>query len=207
MDTTPLLWAATGDNNADTATSHLFYTQQSPSQLSSYSTPSHFPSCPKPHELEVERYYYAAFITASCVAPVQRRVTTRELSCSAAVCYLILTRNGRFPHRATTPLPSPVQPVVVAHNSFRHINGRVQGGFPSTVIITCKVPELLFRALCHTHCELNQKPKETVRIIPRNEKINTGASPPSWVMPTLSPTFFAKRRRGPRHCGHTKPRC
>lgn len=33
-----------------------------------------------------------------------------------------------------------------------------------------------------------------------------GASPPSWVMPTWSPTFFAKRRRGPRHCGHTNPR-
>jgi hypothetical protein len=50
-----------------------------------------------------------------------------------------------------------------------------------------------------------QKPKMMVAITPPNEKMRMGASPPSSVVPTRSPTFLAYRRRGPLHCGHLKP--
>ena len=40
---------------------------------------------------------------------------------------------------------------------------------------------------------------------PRCFSASMKASPPSRVVPTRSPTFFAYRRRGPEHCGHRKP--
>jgi hypothetical protein len=48
-------------------------------------------------------------------------------------------------------------------------------------------------------------PNAMVSKTPPNEKIRIGASPPSSVVPTRSPTFFAYRRRGPEHCGHRNP--
>ena len=48
-------------------------------------------------------------------------------------------------------------------------------------------------------------PNKIVSRRPPILKIRIGASPPSRVVPTRSPTFFAYRRRGPEHCGHLKP--
>ena len=50
-----------------------------------------------------------------------------------------------------------------------------------------------------------QNPKAIVAMTPPNEKMRIGASPPSRVVPTLSPTFLAYRRRGPEHCGQRNP--
>lgn len=44
-----------------------------------------------------------------------------------------------------------------------------------------------------------QNPKIIVASTPPNEKIKMGASPPSSVVPTTSPTFLAYRRLGPEH--------
>ena len=38
-------------------------------------------------------------------------------------------------------------------------------------------------------------------------KMMMGVSPPSSVVPILSPSFRAKRRRGAAHCGHLNPCC
>lgn len=50
-----------------------------------------------------------------------------------------------------------------------------------------------------------QNPKMTVAITPPKEKSKIGASPPSRVVPTRSPTFLAYRRRGPLHWGQRNP--
>ena len=50
-----------------------------------------------------------------------------------------------------------------------------------------------------------QTPNAIVAIKPPNEKSKIGASPPSNVVPTLSPTFLAYLLLGPEHCGHRKP--
>merc|ERR1719296_328546 len=50
-----------------------------------------------------------------------------------------------------------------------------------------------------------QIPNAIVAIKPPNEKISIGASPPSRVVPTRSPTFFAYLRLGPEHCGQRNP--
>ena len=47
--------------------------------------------------------------------------------------------------------------------------------------------------------------KAIVRNTPPKLKIRIGASPPSRVVPTRSPTFLAYRRRGPEHCGQRNP--
>jgi hypothetical protein len=44
-----------------------------------------------------------------------------------------------------------------------------------------------------------QIPKAIVAMTPPKLKIKIGASPPSKVVPTRSPTFLAYRRRGPEH--------
>ena len=50
-----------------------------------------------------------------------------------------------------------------------------------------------------------QNPNAIVNITPPKLKIRMGASPPSSVVPTRSPTFLAYRRRGPEHCGQRNP--
>jgi hypothetical protein len=50
-----------------------------------------------------------------------------------------------------------------------------------------------------------QIPKATVAISPPKEKRRIGASPPSKVVPTRSPTFLAYLLLGPEHWGHLNP--
>jgi hypothetical protein len=66
---------------------------------------------------------------------------------------------------------------------------------PDSSYIICPLRQLL-----HVYKLLTaQIPNAIVNATPPNEKIRMGASPPSKVVPTRSPTFFAYRRRGPEH--------
>ena len=57
---------------------------------------------------------------------------------------------------------------------------------------------------CYKFCTA-QTPNAIVAMSPPNENRRIGASPPSKVVPTRSPTFLAYLLLGPEHWGHLNP--